>query len=143
VADAVAAGVEPFVHRFRVRYRECDPQGRVFSGNYIGFVEDAATELWRARLGGYAALAAEGVDLVVAESGIRYRRPAVADDILDVELAIEALEETAMVMAFLISRDGARVAIGELTYVFIDAATQRRTSVPPAVRAAISPLVAP
>lgn len=37
----------PFSHTLRVRFRKCDPQGIVFNGNYVGYFDDAFTELWR------------------------------------------------------------------------------------------------
>jgi len=37
----------PFVHRLRVRWSECDPQGIVFNAHYLAFFDLALTELWR------------------------------------------------------------------------------------------------
>ena len=48
---------EPFRHRLRVRYHECDPQGVVFNANYLAYFDIALTELWRDAVGGYASLA--------------------------------------------------------------------------------------
>ena len=49
---------EPFSHRLRVRFNECDPQGVVFYANYLMYVDVAMTEFWRAAVGGYAAMVA-------------------------------------------------------------------------------------
>ncbi len=141
--EVTGSPAQPFVYRHRVRFRDCDPQGRVFSANYIGFIDDAVTELWREHLGGYQSIVEQGVDFVVAEVGIRYRRPAEADDLLDVQLAIDALDATSMVVEFLIAREDVRIAAGELHYVFIDTVNHRRTAVPPSVRDALDLLVAP
>jgi acyl-CoA thioesterase FadM len=83
------------------------------------------------------------VDFVVAEARIRYSRPAVADDMLDIELAIGDLGATTMQVEFLMTRDGRRIARGELDYVFIDVVTERRAAVPPAVRDVLAELVVP
>ena len=58
---------EPFRHRLRVRYNECDPQGVVFNANYLTYFDLTMTELWR-ELGGYQAMVDAGVDMVVAEA---------------------------------------------------------------------------
>src|SRR5262249_61340495 len=57
---------DPFRHRLRVRYNECDPQGVVFNANYLTYFDLTMTELWR-QLGGYQAMVEAGVDMVVAE----------------------------------------------------------------------------
>lgn len=44
----------------RVRYAECDMQGRVFNANYLTWFDVAHTELLRLALGSYAALVKSG-----------------------------------------------------------------------------------
>ena len=70
----------PYVHRLRVRYGECDPQGVVFNAHYLAYFDIALTELWRESLGGYRLMTDSGVDMVVAEAGVRYRASAGFDD---------------------------------------------------------------
>ena len=77
---------EPFVHRLRVRYAECDPQGVLFNANYLAYIDHTMIELWRAAYGGYAAMLDRGVDIVVAEANLRFRASARFDE----EIAIEA-----------------------------------------------------
>jgi hypothetical protein len=43
-----------FVHRLRVRFHECDPQGVVFNAHYFSYFDVALTEMWRAAFGSYA-----------------------------------------------------------------------------------------
>ena len=76
----------PFRHRIRVRYSECDLQGVVFNANYLTYLDEAMTELFRTALdGGYQAMVDAGVDMVVAESTLRYLAPARFDDEIEVE----------------------------------------------------------
>src|ERR1700734_2702515 len=96
----------PFVHRLRVRYNECDAQGHVFNANYFVYFDVILTELWREVLGSYDALVADGLDLVVAETGARFCVPARFDDELEITLEVERLGNTSMVSAIRISRDG-------------------------------------
>ena len=70
---------EPFRHRLRVRYNECDPQGVVFNANYLTYLDITMGELWR-ELGGYQEMVDAGVDMVVAEANIRYRAALRFDD---------------------------------------------------------------
>ena len=66
---------QPFRHRIRVRFNECDGQGVVFYANYLMYFDVAMTELWREAFeGGYAGMIAEGTDAMVAEAKVRYLR---------------------------------------------------------------------
>ena len=63
---------DPFVHRLRVRYVECDMQGIVFNAHYYTWMDIAHTEWIRARIGSLEELNRRGVDVAVAESSCRY-----------------------------------------------------------------------
>lgn len=110
-----------FVHRLRVRYNECDSQGHVFNANYFAYFDVALTELWREALGSYQALTADGLDLVVAETGARFRAPAHFDDELEITLEIEHLGSTSMVSAVGIARHGDTLAEGRTVHIFVRA----------------------
>ena len=109
----------PFVHRLRVRYNECDAQGHVFNANYFAYFDVTLTELWREALGSYQALTADGLDLVVAETGARFRAPAHFDDELEIALEVERLGNTSMVSVIAISRDGEMLAEGRIVHIFV------------------------
>jgi acyl-CoA thioester hydrolase len=111
----------PFVHRLRVRYNECDAQGHVFNANYFVYFDVALTELWREALGSYEALTADGLDLVVAETGARFRAPARFDDELEITLEVERLGNTSMVSTIRIARDGNMLADGRIVHIFVRA----------------------
>jgi acyl-CoA thioester hydrolase len=111
----------PFVHRLRVRYNECDAQGHVFNANYFVYFDVALTELWREALGSYEALTAEGLDLLVAEAGARFRAPARFDDELEITLEVERLGNTSMVSTIGIARDGDTLAEGRIVHIFVRA----------------------
>jgi len=110
-----------FVHRLRVRYNECDAQGHVFNANYLVYFDVTLTELWREALGSYDALTADGLDLVVAEAGVRFRAPARFDDELDITFEIERLGNTSMASAIGIARDGEALADGRIVHIFVRA----------------------
>jgi acyl-CoA thioester hydrolase len=111
----------PVVHRLRVRYNECDPQGHVFNANYFVYFDVILGELWRETLGSYDALTAEGLDLVVAETGARFHAPAHFDDEPKITLEVERLGNTSMVSAIGIARDGDILAEGRIVHIFVRA----------------------
>jgi acyl-CoA thioester hydrolase len=110
-----------FVYHLRVRYNECDAQGHVFNANYLVYFDVTLTELWREALGSYEALTADGLDLVVAETGVRFRAPARFDDELEIMLEVERLGNTSMVSAIKIARDGDTLADGRIVHIFVRA----------------------
>lgn len=130
----------PFRHRIRVRYSECDLQGVVFNANYLTYLDDTMTELLRTSLnGGYGAMVEAGVDMVVAESTLRYLAPARFDDEIEVEAAVTRLGTTGMTMALTITRGAERLNEAVLRYVFVNAQEGGKAPIPVAVREALEP----
>jgi len=129
-----------FRHRIRVRYSECDLQGVVFNANYLTYLDEAMTELWRAEVaGGYGAMVDAGVDMVVAEARVRYLSPARFDDEIEVEARLTRLGTTGMTTALHILRGEETLAEAELRHVFVCAGEGGKTPIPDAVRAALEP----
>jgi acyl-CoA thioester hydrolase len=110
-----------FVHHLRVRYNECDIQGHLFNANYVAYFDVTLTELWREAFGSYEALTAEGLDMVVVETTVRFLTPARFDDELEIALEIERLGNTSMVSAITIARDGNTLAEGHIVHIFVRA----------------------
>ena len=133
----------PFVHRLRVRFHECDPQGVVFNAHYFAYFDVALTEMWREAFGSYRKVVAEGTDVVVVEAGATFRAAARFDDELDVELRIDRLGTTSMTTATTIRRDGELLVEGRMVHVFVDAKTLLKQEIPDRVRAGLEPYVSP
>ncbi|HZR02729.1 MAG TPA: tol-pal system-associated acyl-CoA thioesterase [Burkholderiales bacterium] len=76
----------------RVYYQDTDAGGVVFHANYLSFLERARTE-WLRHLGFDLREMAERHDVlfIVREANVRYRRPALLDDLLDVTVKVERL----------------------------------------------------
>ncbi|MER7079584.1 acyl-CoA thioester hydrolase [Saccharopolyspora kobensis] len=127
-----------FTHRIRVRYSECDQQGVVFNGHYLFFYDVAVVELFRARIGSWQQVLERGVDLVVAETRLRYRAPARFDDEIDISLPVTHLGTTSLVISPQFHRDGRLLADGEVRHVFVDPATGQKTPIPEDLRSALS-----
>jgi acyl-CoA thioester hydrolase len=130
---------EPFRHRLRVRWSECDLQGVVFYPQYLAFLDHTVTELWREAVGPYTEMGHHGVDMVVAEANVRYRGSARFDEELDVVATITRLGETSMSTRFEIERagDGATLTEAELRHVFVDPESFEKRAMPAAVRAGL------
>ena len=129
----------PFVHRLRVRFHECDPQGVVFNAHYFAYFDIALTEMWRAAFGSYQSVVDQGTDVVVVEAAATYRAPARFDDEIDVELAIARLGNTSMTTETAVRRDGELLVEGRLVHVFVDPATMAKQEIPAHVRAGLEP----
>ena len=93
VQRQVEAVMAPFVHRLRVRYHECDQQGRVFNAHYFAYFDITLTELWREAFGSYEQMLREGYDVVVADASARFKGAAAFDDEIDVAMTIANLGE--------------------------------------------------
>lgn len=138
-ADRLATMAEPFRHRLRVRWSECDLQGVVFYPNYLAYFDHLLTELWREAVGPYSEITQLGIDLVVAEAKVRYRASARFDDEIEIVATISRLGTTSMTTDLRIERveDGALLAEGELRHVFVDPDSFAKRDIPPGVRAGL------
>lgn len=129
----------PFVHRLRVRYHECDPQGVVFNATHFTYFDVVLTELWRAAFGSYGAMVASGTDVQVVDASASFRAPARFDDELDLEMQIVRLGDTSIASAFEERRAGELLVSGRLVHVTVDAATHAKQTIPGDMRARLAP----
>jgi acyl-CoA thioester hydrolase len=122
---------EPYVHTLRVRYHECDAQGIVFNANWLTYFDVTLTEWFREAFGSYRALMEEhGVDVVLAETTVRFRGSARFDDELAVAAEVERLGTTSMVARFTARRDGEALVEGRTVYVFVDPVSMGKQPIP-------------
>lgn len=105
----------------RVRYVECDMQGRAFNGHYLTWLDMAHIEALRELFGGDRVLTERGIDFVVAAAEVQFRRPARFDDDLVVNVAIEKPGHTSLRSRFRIDRGTELIAEAALTHVCVDA----------------------
>ena len=127
-----------FRHRLRVRYSDCDPQGVVFNANYLTYFDIAITELWREALGPYEQVTSErGIDLVVAEAGVRYLAPIRFDEEVDLVATVARIGTTSIRTAIEIEAAAGTAAEGELRHVCVRHGTVEKAAVPDDVRTAL------
>jgi acyl-CoA thioester hydrolase len=135
---------EPFRHRMRVRWSECDPQGVVFNPHYLSYLDHSLTELWREIFpGGYVAMLGTDTDMVLAEANLRFRGSARFDDEIDVELRVTRLGNTALGTAGAIVRGSETLLEADLRHVFVNRGTAEKMRIPDAIRAGLEPYLAP
>ena len=129
------ASHEPFVHRLRVRYGECDPQGIVFNANYLLYFDVAFTELWREAVGPWQEMPERGIDAVVAHADIDFRAPARYDDVLALRGSVIRLGRTSITTEIDVVRGEEELLVAmRLRHVCVSTETWRKTEVPDWVR---------
>lgn len=105
----------------RVRYVECDMQGRVFNAHYLTWVDMAVTEAIGDVFGGYQALTDGGIDLVVAAAELQFRQPARYADELVVDVEFDLPGRTSLRSRFGIRRGEDLIAEATMIHVCVDA----------------------
>jgi acyl-CoA thioester hydrolase len=121
---------EPFTHRMRVRYVECDALGVVFNAHYLSYMDHTMTELFRAAFGGYGRLHEHGLDMAVAQAQLRFRSPARFDEDLDLEATVTHLGTTSLITEHRIRRGDDLLVEGELVHVWVQRASTAKTPIP-------------
>jgi acyl-CoA thioester hydrolase len=119
----------------RVRYVECDMQGRVFNGHYLTWVDMAHSGALGEVAGGYSAVLAAGIDFVVASAELSFRLPATYDDELVVQVRLHPPGNTSLRSEFTIKRDDDVIAECTMTHVCVDAHTYQKRPWPDWLRA--------
>jgi acyl-CoA thioester hydrolase len=107
----------------RVRYVECDMQGRAFNAHYLTWVDMAHMEAIGKIAGSYQGLSGRGVDLVGAAAARQFRRPARLADELMGHVAIEAPGRTSLRSRFEFRRGDEVIAEATMIHVCVDATT--------------------
>ena len=121
----------PFSHTLRVYWEDTDAGGVVFYANYLKFFERARTEWLRSfGISQQQLRDKTGAIFIVAETSIRYLRPARLDDLLDVSVEVREAGRATMSVAQLARRDGKLLAEGTIRIACVDALTLRPLRIP-------------
>ena len=127
--------VEHVTH-LRVRYADTDKMGVVYYGKYFEYFEVARTEMLRACGLPYAEIEADGYGLPVLEASARYMKGAKYDDLLRINVRMEAAVRARLVIDYGVYLEATNelIAEGKTTLAFISTETGR-PSRPPAIYA--------
>ena len=130
-----------------MRFAETDAQGIAHNSSYFVWFEVARVDYLAQVADGYRAIREHGIEALVLETHVRYLKPAVFDDRLDVHSRCVDLRGARFRFEYAIERDGETLADGWTAHGVVDAATFRPTRVPSwlseSIRAAESSRSAP
>ncbi|MDO4629273.1 MAG: thioesterase family protein [Planctomycetia bacterium] len=104
----------------RVRYTDCDPMRVVHHSKYFVYFEMARTELYRANGGSHAELEEKGHFFVVVRTDCHYIRPALYDDIIQVNIKVERVTRAKIIHRYEIWRDGELLTEAHITLALIN-----------------------
>ena len=123
-------------YRFSIRvyWEDTDAGGVVYYANYLRFFERARTE-WLRTLGvaQQRLREDEGVIFIVSESTVRYLRPALLDDRLDVTVALRECGRASLSLAQQAWRGDILLAEGTVRVGCVDAGTFRPRRIPSSI----------
>ncbi len=122
---------------FRVRWMECDAQGIVFNGAYLGYLELSTAEYWRNLGIGIYHLPRSGYfDLAVVKTTIEFRSPALVDEIVEACVRVSRIGNSSMDMQMELYRPEPETLLTTIDAVYVgyDAATRTSRRVPDTFR---------
>jgi len=110
------------VIELRVNYSETDQMGVVYHANYLVWFDRARTEHLRTTGYTYREMEAEGVYLAVTEARLRFRRPALYDDLVRVRCWVRDLVSRRVTFGYAVERvaGGDLLATGETSLMALD-----------------------
>ena len=128
------------VKEIRVRYGETDQMGYVYYGNYSLYYEEGRTDAIRKLGMTYKQLEELGIILPVAEMSMRFKAPALYDDVLTVKTTIKEMPDKKMKFYTDIYNDkGDWLNTGEVTLLFVKAEIRKICHAPGPLVAALRP----
>ena len=136
-AEMARFGIEPgwaFAIRHRVRWSECDPFGHANHRAYFEWFEEARNRYLETA--GLTDWSATAPGPVIAETGIRYRRPLAYGDEILVSARTVRLGHTSFEMEYAVWRQGL-CALGRAVLILVVNATGEKTPLPLPLRRAM------
>lgn len=126
-----------FRTQFRIRWMECDAQGIVFNGAYLGYLELAQSEYYRnLGIGIYHMPQSGYFDFAVVKTTLEFKAPARVDEIVEACVRVSRIGNTSLVMEMELYRPNPELLLTtvEAVYVGYDAATEATKRVPDDLR---------
>jgi acyl-CoA thioester hydrolase len=113
-----------------VRFGETDAMGVANNAAYLQYFEIGRIEFLRAAGHSYAEVHDGGIDMVVAEAGIRYLQPLFFDEEFEVECTLDELSRASFRFAYRLLRGDDLVTTGFTRHACVDRARMRPVRVP-------------
>jgi len=129
------------VTEIRVRYADTDKMQFVYNGKYLEYFEVGRTELLRATGLPYSEVEKQGYQLPLIETGIKYKQPAVYDDVLEIHTSVKELHSPKVHIEYVVKRKGTHdvIAEGFTTHIFIRSDTKKAVRPPKVYVDALTP----
>ncbi|MDR2195256.1 MAG: tol-pal system-associated acyl-CoA thioesterase [Gallionellaceae bacterium] len=120
----------------RVYFQDTDAGGVVYHASYVNFLERARTEWLRERCGysNGGLLREFGVVFVVRSMKLRYLKPALLDDLLDVTAEVAETGRSRLLLRQHVQRDGETLVQAEVELVCVMMEGFKPTAMPEALR---------
>lgn len=113
-------------HTIRVRYAETDPMKYVYYGNYATYFEVARVELFRTLGIPYDDIEKRGIWLPVSEFSIKYLKPALYDQNLEIHTFIKKVPGVRIDFEYEIYNDSKeKITEAKTTLFFLDAESNK------------------
>ena len=116
----------------RVRYADTDKMQFAYNGKYLEYFEVGRTELLRSTGLSYAKVESNGYHLPLIEAGVKYKQPAIYDDLIEIEAIVRELYSPKVHIEYIIRRKGTKelIAEGFTTHMFIRSDTKKAVRPP-------------
>ena len=121
----------------RVRWMECDAQGIVYNGAYLGYLEIGQAEYYRnLGIAIYVIPKSGYFDFAVVKSTLEFKSPARVDEIIELHVRVSDIGNTSLTLNMEIYPEGSDRLLTsiESVYVGYDAATETTKRVPDDIR---------
>ena len=118
-------------HSLRVRYAETDPMKYVYYGNYAQYFEVARVELFRSLGISYDEIESQGIWLPVSEYNIKYLKPALYDEVLEIHTFIKKIPGVRVEFEYEIyNSSNLKITEAKTTLFFLDSKTNKIVKCP-------------
>ena len=118
-------------HTIRVRYAETDPMKYVYYGNYATYFEVARVELFRELGMPYDEIEERGIWLPVSEFSIKYLKPALYDENLEIHTFIRKIPGVKIEFDYeIFNEKKEKITEAATTLFFLDSKTNKIVKCP-------------
>ena len=115
-----------FRSEFRIRWMECDAQGIVFNGAYLGYLELAQAEYWRnLGIGIYHMPQSGYFDFAVVKTTMEFKAPARVDEIVEAYVRVSRIGNTSLVMEMELYRPNPELLLTTIEAVYVGLSPDR------------------
>jgi acyl-CoA thioester hydrolase len=125
-------------HEIRVIFGDTDQMGVVYYANYLRYFEGSRAAFWRSFGKTHKDIEAWGIALPVIEAHCEYKRPALYEDLLAIDVSVSELRMASMRFGYEVLRDGAVLATGWTRHAVVGA-NGRPRALPEALRNVLRP----